>query len=67
MKLNIADIPVNILDGFAKYHQTSLLTAGLFFGFLSASVIAGAWHQMFATLAAGVAVLAVAYFAGRPK
>lgn len=65
--IKFADIPVNILDGFAKYHQTSLVTGGLFFGAVGAFVIVSAWAQMFATLAAGIGVLAVAYFAGRPK
>jgi len=67
MKINIADIPVNILDGFAKYPDTSLFTAGLYLGFLSASVIASEWPLVFSALAAGVGILTVAWWAGKPK
>ena len=67
MKLNIADIPVNILDGFAKYPDTSLVTSGLFVGFLSASVIAANWPMVFSSLAAGFGILGVAWYIGKPK
>lgn len=67
MKLNIADIFVNIFDGFAKYHQTSLVTTGLFIGSAGAFISMAAWPQMFATLAAGAGVLGLAWFAGKPK
>jgi hypothetical protein len=67
MKIKLADIPVNILDGFAKYPQTSLITAGLVFGSVTAYVSMSAWPQMFGVLVAGAGVLAVAWYVGRPK
>ncbi len=67
MKIKIADIPINIMDGFAKYPDTSLVVCGLFFGWLSAFVMVAAWPQMFGTLTAGIGVLAVAWYIGKPK
>ncbi len=65
--VKIADIPVNILDGFSKWPDTSMIVAGLFVGFLTASVLSASWGLMFGCLGAGLGVLVVAWHVGRPK
>ena len=67
MKLNIADIPVNILDGFSKWPRVTLavscVAAGL--GISSAFSQSGTGIAMMALVLA--VELAAAWYIGRPK
>ena len=67
MKINFADIPVNILDGLSKYQLTSLSIASFLSGFITASLLNAAFPYVFLALGAGIAGLVAAYFAGKPK
>lgn len=67
MKLNIADIPVNILDGFSKWPRVTLsvscFAVGL--GISSAFTQSGTGIGLMALVLA--VELAAAWFLGRPK
>ena len=67
MKINFADIPVNVLDGFDKYPYTTCGATCYLLGFLTASLLSANWVLIFWALGGGFAGLVAAYYAGKPK
>ena len=67
MKINFADIPVNVLDGLTLYPSTALALASFLSGFLTASLLNANFPSVFGAIGVGVLGLAAAYFAGKPK
>jgi len=67
MKLNIADIGINILDGLDKYPKVTIGVGAFALGLLVSSAHLGDWPVFGGGVALLVTGLAAAWYAGKPK
>lgn len=67
MKIKLADIPINIIDGIDKYPRASIGIFCFLAGSLAISALSGEL-AVFAACSVGVfAALCAAWYAGKPK
>lgn len=67
MKIKIADIPINVIDGIDKYPKTSIFVFSFLLGCMAASLTFTQWGVFIASCVGVVAALAGAWYLGKPK
>lgn len=67
MKFNIADVPVNVVDGVLKYPKVALLAAGVIVGVAGTAFYVSEWAVFGWAVVLLAASTVAAYFAGKPR
>lgn len=67
MKIKLADIPINIIDGIDKYPRAAIAIFCALAGVITVSLTFGHWGVFAASCAGMVGGLVLAWHMGKPK